>query len=413
MASTSATATEAISASWSKAAWIPWVLGGALIIGFAIRDLLLTHGLVIDETVVWGRDFANLWTGGRLVRADLISKLYDIPAYQAYQRHLFGPIGQHSFSYPPITFPLSSALSRLPYPVALLIWQTAGGLFFIWTARPWWPRKCGSAGLAVLTPAALVNLWAGQYGFIIGGLFLLGWRQVELGRSVRAGICFGLMLMKPQLAALIPLALALRGEWKTIISGAATVAVLVVSSIIAYGVQPWRDLLFGTGPFLAHLIDARGSFFGFMSTSTATAAFSAGAGFALTLCLQAAAAAIGLYVVVKSGLRPIPLRNLALITATATFVVLPYGFNYDMTVPMLGALQLMTDSRQSAMERRLAFYGFIAPQFGMLLAAARMPLMPVLIVGLLYAQYRAATLLNSQQVLGLPRPEHLRGCSHA
>jgi alpha-1,2-mannosyltransferase len=368
--------------------WMPWVLGGAFIVSFAIRDLLLTHGLVIDQAVVWGRDFANVWTGGHLVRDGLLSKLYDVSAYQAYQRQLFGPIGQHSFSYPPVTFPVSAALAYLPYPVALLIWQVAGVAFFIWAARPWWPARVGPAWLAVLTPAALVNLWAGQYGFVIGGLFLLGWRQVELGRSILAGICFGLMLVKPQLAVLVPLALALRAEWKTIISAAVTVFALVAATIIAYGIQPWRDLLFGTAPFLATLVNARGSFFGFMSTSAATATFSAGASVSLALASQAAFAAGGLYVLVASGMRQAPLREFALITATATFVVLPYGFNYDMTVPMLGALYLMAASDRSTMDKRLAFYGFISPQLGMLLAAAGMPLMPVLIAGLLYGQFR-------------------------
>ena len=49
------------------------------------------------------------------------------------------------------------------------------------------------------------------------------------------------------------------------------------------------------------------------------------------------------------------------------------------------------------MDRRLAFYGFIAPQFGMLLAAAGLPLMPIMIAGLLYAQFRAIASFNQQK----------------
>ena len=377
--------------------WLTWVLGGAFIVSFAFRDLLLTHGLVIDNMVVWGRDFANVWTGGHLVNDGLVSKLYDVTAYQAYQRQLFGPIGQHSFSYPPVTFPISAGLARLPYPVALIIWQVAGIVFFVRSAKPWWPERIGPAWLAVLTPAALVNLWAGQYGFFIGGLFLLGWRQVEIGRPILAGICFGLMLIKPQLAVVVPLALALKGEWRAIVSAAITVLVLVALSTLAYGIQPWRDLFFGTGPFLAGLINARGSFFGFMSTSAATAAFSSGASLSLALACQGVFAVGGLYAVVASAPRKAPLREYALLTATATFVVLPYGFNYDMTVPMLGALYVMTTVHRLTMDWRLAFYGFIAPQFGMLLAAAGVPLMPVMIAGLLYAQFRVITSFNRQQ----------------
>jgi hypothetical protein len=386
--------------------WPTWVLGGAFIVSFAFRDLLLTHGLVIDNMVVWGRDFANAWTGGHLVNDGRLSKLYDVAAYQLYQRQLFGPIGQHSFSYPPITFPILAGLARLPYLAALTVWQVAGVAFFIWAAKPWWPERLGPVWLAALTPAALVNLWAGQYGFFIGGLFLLGWRQVELGRSILAGVCFGLMLIKPQLAVLVPLALALRREWRAIISAAITVFALIAASILAYGIQPWRDLVFGTGPFLAQLINARGSFFGFMSTSAATAAFSRGASLPLALGCQAVFTAGGLYAVVASAIRKAPIQEFALITATATFVVLPYGFNYDMTVAMLGALYVMASPGRSTMDWRLAFYGFIAPQFGMLLAAAGVPLMAVMIAGLLYAQFRTATavqLPESLNDLALPQ----------
>jgi hypothetical protein len=388
--STSAIEPQTAAASSASARWLPWVLGGLFILVFAVRDVLLTRGLVIDKLVVWGRDFANLWTGGQLVRHGLLSKLYDVPAYQAYQRELFGPIGGPSFSYPPVTYPVSEALASLPYPVALLCWQIAGVAFFIWAARAWWPRAIGPAWLAVLTPAALVNLWAGQYGFVAGGLFLLGWRQVALDRALSAGICFGLMLVKPQLAVLVPLALALRGEWKTIVYAAATVFALVGATILAYGVEPWRDLLFGTAPFLAGLINARGSFFGLMSTSAATAAFTAGGSLPLALALQTLFAAGGLYLVVAAGARAAPLRDFAFLTATGTFVVLPYGFNYDMTVPMLGALIVMHEADRSTMDWRLALYGFVAPQLGMVTAAMGAPVMPLLIAGLAFAQYRHA-----------------------
>lgn len=388
MESVSSVRARGMAASFAAMMWLPWILGGAFITSFAIRDVLLTHGLTIDSLVIWGRDFANVWTGGHLVREHLASKLYDVAAYQAFQRQLFGPIGQHSFSYPPVTFPIAVGLSYLPYPLALVVWQVAGAGFFIWAAKPWWPRRAGPVWLAVLTPGALLNLWAGHYGFFFGGLFLLGWRQVELGRSVLAGICFGLMLIKPQMAVLVPLALVLRRDWKALASGAATVVALVTATIFAYGIQPWHDLLFATGPFLATLINARGSFFGLMSTSAATAAFSLGAPFSLALAIQAVVAIGGIYAVVAAAHRKAPLRDYALVTSTATFLVLPYAFNYDMTVPMIGALYVMNAAGRSAIDWRLAFYGFLAPQFGMVLAATGLPLMPVMIAGLLYAQFR-------------------------
>jgi hypothetical protein len=76
------------------------------------------------------------------------------------------------------------------------------------------------------------------------------------------------------------------------------------------------------------------------------------------------------------------------LTATATFLVLPYAFNYDMTVPMIGALEVMNTEGASSRYRRLAFYGFIGPQLGMVTAAFGLPLLPLFIAGLAYAQFR-------------------------
>lgn len=378
------------------AQWLPWIVGAIVVLCLTGRDLLLTHELVIGGQELWGRDFINVWTGGHLVREGRLSILSDVTAYQAYQQQLFGPIGPHNYSYPPITFPFAVLLSYLPYPLALIAWQVAGAAFFIWAAKPWWPRRAGPVWLAVLTPAALLNLWAGHYGFFVGGLFLLGWQQIERGRPILAGVCFGLMLIKPHLAVLVPLALAMRREWTAIGAAAATVLVLVASSAWAYGMQPWYDFLFGTSRVQAGLIDANGSFFGLMSTSPATAALGFGATWSVALIVQIAFAAAGLGAVIVSGLRGGELRAYALLTATATFLVLPYAFDYDMTVPMIGALTIMHSVDRSSMDQRLAFYGFIAPQFGIVLAAMGAPLMPIMIAGLALAQFRGVRSIGSK-----------------
>ncbi|MFL6727222.1 MAG: glycosyltransferase family 87 protein [Sphingomicrobium sp.] len=355
-----------------------------------MRDLWLTHGLVIDRLDVWGRDFVNVWTGGQLIREGSLSTLADVAAYQAFQQRLFGPLGQHNYSYPPVTYPVAALLSHLPYLLALAVWQVAGAAFFVWAAKPWWPRGAGPVWLVVVTPAALLNIWAGHYGFFIGGLFLLGWRQVELGRSTLAGLCFGLMIIKPHIAVLIPLALASRREWRAIASAAITALALVTVTAAIYGIQPWYDFLFGTSRVQASLIDPHGSFFGLMSTSSATAVLSLSGSWTLALLVQLLFAGAALWIVVASGLRSTDVRSHALLTATATFLFLPYAFNYDMTVVAIGAITVMISANASTTERRLAFYGFVGPQFGMILAAFGLPLVPVFNAGLLAAQFRRA-----------------------
>jgi hypothetical protein len=243
-----------------------------------------------------------------------------------------------------------------------------------------------------------MNIWAGHYGFFIGGLFLLGWRQVELGRPLRGGACFGLMLLKPHLAILVPLALAMKREWRAFAAATATVCALLALTTAIYGWRPWHDFLFGTSRAQAALIDAGSSFFGTMSTAPATAVLSVGANGAVATIVQLLFVSGALWIVVSAALRDAPLRSFALLTSTATFMVLPYAFNYDLTVPMLGAVAVMAATRPEDTDWRLAFYGFIAPQFGMVLALYGVPLMPVMIAGLAVAQYRQC--LNPKSVAG-------------
>ena len=79
-----------------------------------------------------------------------------------------------------------------------------------------------------------------------------------------------------------------------------------------------------------------------------------------------------------------------MLTATATFLVLPYAFNYDLTVVCIAALRLWADPAATRGERWLAVIGFMAPQIGMLVAPLAIPATPLMLAGLFAAQFSAA-----------------------
>lgn len=369
--------------------WRWWLVGGALVVIYAVQDLLLSSGGVIAGEVYWGRDFINLWTGGRIVREDHLSILYDLPAYAAYQQQLFGEVGVHNYSYPPVTFPIAAAFSWLPYPLALAAWLSATGVLFLYAARQWWPRMAGPLWLGLLTPAALMNIWTGHYGFLLGALFLLGWQKLD-EHPRQAGIFFGLMLIKPHLAVLAPLVLLIRRDWQAIASAAATVCLLVGLTVLSYGWQPWHDFLFKTSGVQASLIDAGSAFFGLMSCSTATAMLRLGASWPVALAVQAMVALAAVAMVTGAAVRRVPTRDLAFLVATATFLVLPYSFSYDLTVVAIGALVVLFRTDAVDLDRRLALYGFLSAQLGILLAGLGLPGLPLMLAGLAASQFRLA-----------------------
>lgn len=367
-----------------------WVLGNLLVIFLFMADFRATSGGVIGDGSTWGKDFINVWTSGKAVLGGRTDLIYDLKAYQLFQESFFGRIGPHNYSYPPFTLLLMIPFALLPYVWAWAAWLVLTGWLFLKAGAPWWSQATGWRPLfLLLTPAALVNMWTGHYGFLIGALYLLGWRNLQLQRPVLAGICFGLMAIKPHIAVLIPLVLVIRREWKAISAAALTVAALILTSLVAFGPEPWHAYLTQTTGFQSGLIDAQGRFFGALSTSVATALLELGAARPIVIAGQLCASVTGIALTILAA-RKARLPDLALLTATATFLVLPYAFNYDLTVSAMGAAILMYRATLNPFERAGAIMGFLAPQLGLLLALSGIHITPILLFILAMVQYRAS-----------------------
>jgi hypothetical protein len=370
----------AIALLWAAGLFIPLFLYW--------RDIThIDHGSILGHAY-WGRDFVILWTGGQFVHDGAVSAIYDFHAFQAKLASLFGPLDPMGYPYPPVTFPIAFTFGLLPYWLAQPLWFALTGALFIYACRPFWTSPMGPRWLAVLTPAALMNIWAGHYGFLHGALFLLGWSHVEKRPRV-AGIFFGLMLIKPHIAVLVPIALALRRQWTAILSAAVTVVALIGLTSLVYGWETWRDYLANMIAPQVGLIGAKNGFFTFMSTSTMQAVLRMTDNQALALAAHLTVVFVSLAALVAAARRNPPLADLALFTATLTFLVLPYGFNYDLTVVMVGALALISRRDLPLGRRLLAAVGFLAPTVGMLVSGERIAIMPLMLAALAYTQFRS------------------------
>ena len=94
--------------------------------------------------------------------------------------------------------------------------------------------------------------------------------------------------------------------------------------------------------------------------------------------------------------------DLAFISATATFLILPYAFNYDMTVVSLGfALMLFRNWDDLPVWQRAALIGgYLSPQMTFLGKILEVPIAPAVLLAGLYAQSASAC----------PRPGRTRSC---
>jgi hypothetical protein len=340
------TATTPAAASPERLWTLAWVFVLVLVALLFAQDIFATHFTPwpsIRGAAIWGRDFANVYTSGHLALEGKLDLLYDLKGYSAYQDALFdGALRNHNYSYPPPTLLYTWAFALLPYPVALLSWLLLTGAAFAAAARPYLRDAGLPAWLALIAPATLLNVWAGHYGLLIGALWLGAFHLLPR-RPVLAGVLIGLMLVKPHLAILAPLILARRGEWKAFAAAGGTVAALVAVSALAFGPDLWRTWLGVTVGVQTGMVDDVGTYFLTMMPTivpTVSALGFPGAA-AWTLQLLAGGAAVAALLLRM----PVDSRGAGLAGGVASFLVLPYAFNYDMTVPGLAALLMLARLR--------------------------------------------------------------------
>lgn len=343
-----------------------WILVAMVSAQILFRDLVLTrwHGdRSIADVAQWGRDFVNVYTSGSLALSHRLAILYDIPAYQAYQLDLFhSGMKWHNYSYPPVTLLYTWAFALLPYPVAVLAWLGGTGAAFVAAARPYMKRAGLAGWVALLAPASIINIWAGHYGFLVAALWLAAWHHLPR-RPVLAGVLIGLMVVKPHLAVLAPFVLARRGEWKAIGAAAATVTLLVGLSVALFGTQLWVTYLTDTVKVQAAMVGQTDAFFITMMPTVTPSLAILGVPVSAATIVQAIIAAAAIAVLLWK--LPRDSKDAGLAAATATFLVLPYAFAYDMTAAGLGGLLLF---RRAIVEERGPGYTALC------LAAAAVPM---------------------------------------
>jgi hypothetical protein len=318
----------------------------ALLALFAVYFVSYAVPVLRRDTPFRFGDFFALWSYGRILVAAPAAELYDAAALAAHQVALGMPSGQsYPFPYPPIIMPALWPLGFLRYDAAYAAFMGVSlGLFAlavgIGTPRPWAPLTIA----CLVAPISLLTLVAGQTGFLSGALFLGGLRLTP-ARPVLGGLLLGLLAYKPQLGALIPVALAAAGQWRALAAASVTVASLALATSAAFGWHIWADWLACLPSYIAEFErQSEGNDFLMPTLTAALRAFDVPPGVARPA--QAAlslAAAVWVWRACRRGLT----TRAILALATGTFLAAPHAFIYDL--PMFsGALLRFIDRRLRA-----------------------------------------------------------------
>jgi len=282
---------------------------------------------------LWGKplgtDFISFWTAGNAIRSDQPGAVYD-PGRHAVAEHVLFPrahLDYYEFSYPPMFALLCLPLAYLAYPAALAVWLSTSFAPILWCLRRILPQRW--AVLPTLAfPAWLVNAGHGQNGFLSASLF--GWFMMCERCPVLGGVCLGTLVLKPQMALAVPVALIASRQWDALAAAAMTAGVLAAASYLALGADAWRG-------FLAAAAMARESLEqGWIDPAKMVSVFSAlrllKAPVGLAYGAQMVVAVSALTVLARVARRRPGVQAEGAVLAAATCLCSPYLLDYDLTI---------------------------------------------------------------------------------
>ncbi|MEM8772537.1 MAG: glycosyltransferase family 87 protein [Pseudomonadota bacterium] len=269
---------------------------------------------------VSGQDYAAFFAAARAAATGLNGNLYDPVVFQ----DAVGAETTLLWLYPPPMLFFLAPFGLLTPGVMKLAFAFAGaglvyGLF----------RRTGGGALfgvlGVLSPASFAALYVGQISAFFACL-LAGGLASATKKPVLAGVCFGILTLKPTYGLMvIPFLIATRA-WKAIAAAIATSVLMIVLSAIVFGFEMWRDFFASLFEGVHAAYYQSGGHPGRITLSDAIKAAGLPSPPALVLYgpLLAIATA-GLFAIAKHAPRPL----LIAYALVASAVVSPYFFVYD------------------------------------------------------------------------------------
>lgn len=318
----------------------------------------------------FGGDFICFWNAAHRVRHGDITAIYDPDTWQRIlSTNTTGIISW--FVYPPFTLFGLWPLGDATYNEAVLAWSLVPLAFYFALivllakrsglgagANPacennWQRTQAYAVLIAFSLPFLSANLFSGQTGALIA-VFFLGAAYFWPTRPILAGICIGLLAIKPQMGLLMPFALIASGQWRVVAAAATTVLSLIVLSTIWLGAAIWTDYL-RMSQLFGHFVGRGYDQIQQLALGPYVALQGAGMPAALAGFLQVAVTVAVLTVIIQGFLQCKPNKQelrkedgrldlrLALLAA-GTLLATPYSLSYDTPLLMLSVIPLLARS---------------------------------------------------------------------
>jgi len=364
-------------------------LGGCGALNAGILLLALLHPLALNS------DFMAFWSFPRFVAGHAAGQIYNAAALQGFQKALYpGFASFYPYLYPPTLLLPSWWLIFCSFRAAFILWTVAGVVLCAGAAWALFRGRWVVILALFASPAALLCGVTGETAFFTTALLLAGFAALPK-RPVLAGICFGLLTLKPQLGVLIPVFLLARGEWRAIGSATVTALLLVAISCLVFPPGMWLLWAHTLPAYQTQYFTAGGLNLNIIVTPAANlVALGVAPGLAWAAQLLCTAAVAGL--VWAAARRDYDLAVAALLVGS--FLAVPHAYAYD-SITLTAAMALCLRRETTRGEALLFCLVYLAPLA--LLTPARHVFLYALPEALLFARIIMLALEN--KLLTAPR----------
>jgi hypothetical protein len=281
-------------------------------------------------------DFMAFWSAGRAALDGHADQIHDRVMLWRYQQAVAPDVRYFAPWNSPPTFLLAvCVLALLPYPVAAIGFLVSTALFFGAVIRRFLP-DARALIFPSTAPAIVYQAGTLQAGMLVAGVSGLALHWLDR-RPHAAGALIGLLAIKPHLAVMWPLLLALSGRWRAFIAAAIAAAAFVAIAGLVFGFESyirWFDSLDASQRLVT---EQRITTPAYASLYANLIGLGASPTFAIGLhALSAIVAVVTACSLFRNGDKGIAGAALC----AATLLVSPYLFFYDFTLLLIGAALL-------------------------------------------------------------------------
>ncbi len=302
------------------------------------------------------QDLMVFHTAGRLAAAGDWALLRDGQAFtdllnRTHADWLGAPLVLHPWVYPPPGLLLATLVGSTNFAVAYAVFMGTSLALLGWCLWLWWegnPARRLWLLLVLLCPATAFCIGSGQLAFLVGAILLFSIMLLPR-QNFAAGCLLGLLFVKPQFGLMVPVALLAGRHWRAIAGAAASVGLLALLSVLAFGLQPWRDwgrLMFSGDPAFTAWMET-GRHFG-QSVDTCARLF--GASPLAANLAQLAAIGVSAACVWRAFARPLDMPRRGIVLLCASVLAAPHVGDYDAVLLGIAAVTLLS----LGLTRRLA-----------------------------------------------------------